>query len=265
MGLRRFMPPLQDILLLPAGSRAMDLFPPSLTAPFSFPANATTGGLASWRHIVETLANLKQKRSSLAVIDYREACFFRQGTGWLPGLAAAAQAAIFRPSSLGELLVFAFLVRQKVPIALINRSDAGQIPPGSDWYYRRCHACFVRELSSQPEMNLRGLFTLSGGNPETNRRSRKILSLLDPHCPKGRDPSKLRPISLGMPDEWVHEIPAGREKKWDVFFAGDLHGKVCAEGWWMKFALGPDALGTVSCFGILFLGGNTWNSWPPPV
>jgi hypothetical protein len=74
-------------------------------------------------------------------------------------------------------------------------------------------------------MTLKSLFSTSGGNRQTNRRARRILGLLDPRCPKGRDTSKLRPISLGIPDEWIHEIPATKEKEWDVFFAGDLYEK----------------------------------------
>lgn len=201
----------------------MDLFPPCLPAPFTFPWNRSRG--VTWPRMAASLANLLSNPPCLAVVNYRETPFFRPGSGWVAGLASGAQASLVRPSRLGELLVFLALVRKKVPVALINRSDLGEIPLASDWYYRRCRACFVRELSPQPEMALRGLFTLSGGNPETNRRSRKILSLLDPQCPRSRDTSKLRPISLGMPDEWIHEIPAGEKKQWDVFFAGDLHEK----------------------------------------
>lgn len=68
----------------------------------------------------------------------------------------------FRSSRLGELLFFAFLTRNNIPIALLNRSDVGEIPAGSDWYYRRCHACFVRELNPQPEMSLKICFPFRG-------------------------------------------------------------------------------------------------------
>jgi len=158
-------------------------------------------------------------------VNYREKAFFRAGMGWASGIGSAARAAFVRPSRLGELLFFASLVRHKVPIALLNRSDVGELPSASDWYYRRCHACFVREFSPQPEMTLKSLFSLSGGNPETNRRGRKLLSIVDPRCPTGRDISKLRPISLGMPEDCVSEIPFDQLKEYDVFFAGDLHEK----------------------------------------
>ena len=140
-------------------------------------------------------------------------------------MGALCRSAFADPSRLGDLLIFAALIRLRVPIALLNRSDLGELPAGSGWYYQRCHACFIRELSPQPEINLKSLFTLSGGNPETNRRGRRLQALLDPHCPAGRDTAKLRPISLGIPDKSVAKIPFGEEKKWDVFFAGDVKEK----------------------------------------
>ena len=211
------------IFLLQAGYCEMDLFPGSLPSPFW--SSHTPGRWLSWTRIGNTLRRLRKSPPGLAIVNYREESFFRAGTGWAGGLGPAARAALFRPSRVGELLFFAQLIRQRIPIALLNRSDIGEIPAASEWYYRRCHACFVRELFPQLEMTLKSLFSTSGGNPQTNRRARRILGLVDPHCPKGRDPSELRPISLGMPDEWVHEIPATKEKEWDVFFAGDLHEK----------------------------------------
>jgi len=201
----------------------MDLFPGSLPSPFW--TSHTPGQRLSWKRIGDTLRRLRTSSPGLAIVNYREESFFRTGTGWAGGLGSATWAALFRPSRVGELLFFAQLVRQRIPIALLNRSDIGEIAAASEWYYRRCHACFVRELSPQPEMTLKSLFSTSGGNPQTNRRARKILGLLDPPYPKDRDTSKLRPMSLGIPDEWIHEIPLIKEKEWDVFFAGDLHEK----------------------------------------
>lgn len=211
------------IFLLQSGRVEMDLFPGFLPPPFWSSHNP--GRKLTWTQIFKILRSLRRNPPALAVVNYREEAFFRPGTGWAGGLGSAARAAFFRPTHLGELLIFSQLVRQQVPIALLNRSDVGEIPVGSEWYYRRCQTCFVRELSPQPEMTLKALFSLSGGNPQSNRRARKILSLFDPCCSTHRDSSKLRPISLGMPDEWIPQIPQGGEKEWDVFFAGDLHEK----------------------------------------
>jgi len=201
----------------------MDLFPGSLPDPFW--GSHTPGQRLSWTRMGDTLRRLRKSPPGLAIVNYREVPFFRTGTGWAGGLGSAARAALFRPSRLGELLFFAQLVRQRVPIALLNRSDIGEIPVASEWYYRRCHACFVRELSPQPEMTLKSLFSTSGGNPQTNRRARRILGLVDPDCPQGRITEKIRPISLGFPGEGSPRIPSGQTKEWDLFFAGDLHEK----------------------------------------
>lgn len=211
------------IFLLQGGHSEMDLFPGSLPSPFW--SSRTPGQDLSWSQIGKTLRKLRRNPPGLAVVNYREQAFFRTGTGWMGGLGSAARAALFRPSRLGELLFFAQLVRQQVPITLVNRSDVGEIPVGSEWYYRRCHTCFIRELCPQPEMTLKALFSTSGGNPQSNRRARRVLALLDPHAPRERITEKLLPISLGIPDESIHQIPFGQPKEWDLFFAGDLHGK----------------------------------------
>ena len=222
-GVEIFMDFSSGICLLQSGHVEMDLFPGSLPSPFW--SSHTPGQKLTWNQIVRTLQKLRRNPPSMAVVNYREEAFFRTGTGWASGIGSATRAAFFRPSRLGELLFFAFLTRNNIPIALLNRSDVGEIPAGSDWYYRRCHACFVRELNPQPEMSLKNLFSLSGGNPQSNRRARRILGLFDPSCPIGRVTSKLHPISLGTPDESIHEIPHGQPKEWDLFFAGDLHEK----------------------------------------
>ena len=213
----------RGIFLLRSGHVEMDLFPGTLPSPF-WSSHATDQKFA-WMQIVGTLRKLRRQPPVLAIVNYREEAFFRAGTGWASGIGSAARAAFVRPSRLGELLFFASLVRHKVPIALLNRSDVGELPSASDWYYRRCHACFVRELSPQPEITLKSIFTLSGGNPETNRRGRKLLGVLDPLCPVSRDTAKLRPISLGVPEENIAKILFDRRKEYDVFFAGDLHEK----------------------------------------
>lgn len=212
-----------EVFLLQAGHSEMDLFPVSLPSPFW--SSHSPGKRLAWTQIVKTLRRLHRNPPALAVVNYREGAFFRNGTAWAGGLGSAGRAAFFHPSRLAELLFFAFLTRHNVPVALLNRSDVGEIPVASDWYYRRCVTSFVRELSPQPEMNLKALFSLSGGNPQSNRRARKILGLLDPHCPTVRDTSKIRPLSLGMPDEWIPQIPQVQKKEWDVFFAGDRHEK----------------------------------------
>ena len=211
------------IFLLQSGHSEMDLFPVSLPTPFW--SSHIPSEKLGWIQVVRTLRRLRKNPPSLAVVKYREDALFRTGTGWVGGLVSAVRAAFFRPSRLAELLFFSFLTRHNIPIALINRSDVGEIPAGSDWYYRRCHACFVRELSPQPESTLKSLFTISGGNSEVNRRSRMFLSFFDPRCPIGRNIDKLRPLSLGLPDESILDIQFGMEKKWDVFFAGDHHEK----------------------------------------
>jgi len=211
-----------EIFLLQAGHGEMDLFPGSLPSPFW--SSHTPGRRLSWTRIGDTLRRMRKNPPLLAIVNYREEPFFRTGTGWASGLGSAAWSVLFRPSRLGELLFFAQLIRQRIPIALLNRSDIGEIPAASDWYYRRCHVCFVRELSPQPEMTLKSLFSTSGGNPQTNRRARRILGLMDPPCPPTRITTKLRPISLGLPDSGRLPAPSAT-KKHDIFFAGDLHEK----------------------------------------
>lgn len=212
-----------EVFLLQAGHSEMDLFPVSLPSPFW--SSHVPGRRLSWTKISSILRRLRETPPRLAVVNYREESFFRTGTGWAGGLGSAALAALFRPSRIGELLCFAQLIRRQVPIAMLNRSDVGEIPAASGWYYQRCHTCFVRELSPQPELTLKSLFSGSGGNPQTNRRARRVIGLIDPDCPKGRKIDKIRAISLGIPDEAAHRIPFGQPKKWDLFFAGDLHEK----------------------------------------
>jgi len=178
-----------------------------------------------WKERVALFHSFRSHPPRLVVVTARQNSVFLDRTGWLGGLAGLVRTRLKYPSDLLILFLFAKSVRQKIPIALVNRSDDGRLLPGSDWFYRRCHACFVRELHPLPEIALRDLFTPSGGNPQTSRRARRILSWFDPDCPTRRDISKLRPISLGVRDGAVTDGPEKAKKKWDLFFAGDLHEK----------------------------------------
>jgi len=210
-----------NIFILESGSSPLDLFADAGEHHFRHSRNPGDSG---WGPVVASLRELEQKPWDLAVVNCRETCFFQAGAGWGRGLGRASLAAGKRPEEIGHLLMFAKLVRRGIPIALVNRSDQGRIPLGSDWFFRRSHLCFVRELNPLLEFALADLFTPSGGNPQANRRARRILSWADSGCPTVRDTAKLRPISLGLPDP--ARLPApNREKKYDVFFAGDLHEK----------------------------------------
>lgn len=178
-----------------------------------------------WKQRIGLFHRLSFHPPQLVVVTARQDSVFLNRTGWLGGVAGLVRARLKYPSDLMILALFAKAVWQKIPIALVNRSDDGRLLPASDWFYRRCHACFVRELHPLPEIALRDLFTPSGGNPQSNRRSRRILSWFDPSCPTRRDISKLRPISLGVRDETPGSFRGATDKKWDLFFAGDLHEK----------------------------------------
>lgn len=178
-----------------------------------------------WEPFRRALQELDRNPFDLAVVQTRDEALFRDGSGWGGGLGRALLAAIFRPEKIGPLLLFSRVIRKNIPVALLNHTDCGRISPASDWFYRRAQACFVRELHPQPEIALQDLFTPSGGNPRANRRARHLVSLCDPACPMKRNLSKLRPISLGISSQALAMIPAPAEKKWDLFFSGDLGEK----------------------------------------
>lgn len=210
-----------NIFILEGGSSLLDLF---VNAGEHHFRRSRNHGDSGWGPVRAALGDLERQSWDLAVVNCRETCFFQPGSGWGRGLGRAGQAAWKRPEEIGHLLMFAKLVRRGIPIALVNRSDQGRIPLGSDWFFRRSHRCFIRELNPLPEFALADLFTPSGGNPQANRRARRIISWADSGCPAGRDTTKLRPISLGLADPGRLPAPTP-EKKYDVFFAGDLHEK----------------------------------------
>jgi len=210
-----------NIFVLESGASLLDLFAEASEHRFH---HSRGFGKRGWGPIRAALRELDGAFWDLAVVNCRETCFFQAGAGWGRGLGRAFLTAWKNPEEIGHLLLFAKLVRKRIPIALINRSDQGRLPLGSDWFFRRSHLCFVRELNPLPEFALADLFTPSGGNLQANRRARRILAWADPGCPTGRDTAKLRPLSLGLPNAAQLPAPAP-QKKYDVFFAGDLHEK----------------------------------------
>lgn len=179
----------------------------------------------SWKNLYSILQRFRREPPDFLVVTEREFSCFGNHDSWPAGIFRLGRQLIRRPVDALVLCLFAEAVKRNVPIALINRSDNGRLPPGTDWFYRRCHACFVRELHPLPEIALQDLFTPSGGNPQTSRRGRRLVSWIDPGCPKQRDTSKLRPVSLGISSRAFGMISPAREKKWDLFFAGDLEEK----------------------------------------
>jgi len=180
---------------------------------------------SSWKNLVSALGKFRREPPDVVAVTEREFSAFAKRDSWPTGIGRFGRQLFRRPDDALILLLFASVVKRNIPIALINRSDNGRLLPGTDWFYRRCHACFVRELHPLPEMALQDLFTPSGGNPQTNRRARRLVSWIDPGCPVDRDSSKLRPISLGIPSQAMRKMPAAAQKQWDLFFAGDLEEK----------------------------------------
>jgi len=210
------------ILILQPGVTPLDLW--AEASPGTL--DRVGGGQAlSWSGFLGLRRSLRESPPDLVVVSDREKALLPPGMGWLRGTAASLRAAVKHRMDFFILALFGWAVRQGIRIALVNRSDDGRLRPGSDWFYRRCHACFVRELHPLPEMALRELFTPSGGNPQTNRRARRVTSWFDPACPTHRDITKLRPISLGIPDGAVGNFRGPEKRPWDIFFAGDLHEK----------------------------------------
>jgi len=210
------------ILLLQPGPAKLDLFGDVCGHSVT---RVGAGEKTGWRHFFRLLRQFQEDPPELVLVTQREFCCLPPRAGWLQGGLAFLQCFGKNPVDFFILCFFAQAVRKQLPIALINRSDNGRLLPGSDWFYRRSHACFVRELHPQPEIALQHLYTPTGGNPQTNRRARKVLSWIDPACPAHRDLEKLRPISLGVLPESLLQIRPRPIKEWDVFFAGDLHEK----------------------------------------
>lgn len=210
------------ILLLQPGCTPLDLFKSSSDHRVE---RVGGGERLSWSGFSALHCSLRSNPPDFVVVTDREKSFLPPGVGWIRGAGSCLRAFIKNPKDFFIFILFAQAVRQGLPIAMVNRSDDGRLLPGSDWFYRRCHACFVRELHPLPEIALRELFTPSGGNPQTNRRARRMTSWFDPACPSLRDISKLRPISLGVPDGMAGNRPIRKDKSWDIFFAGDLHEK----------------------------------------
>jgi hypothetical protein len=210
------------ILLLQPGHSLLDLF----NSPSPHEITSIGGGQKlSWREIFSFLRSFPTKSTDLLVVTEREKSLLYQKDGWIRGAVRACRSFFQDPVDFLILLLFAKAVRLGIPIAMINRSDNGRILPGSDWFYRRCHACFVRELHPQPEIALQDLFTPSGGNPQNNRRARQLIARLDPGCPSVRDISKLHPISLGARSEALSTTTPENTKEWDLFFSGNLNEK----------------------------------------
>jgi len=210
------------ILLLQPGVTPLDLF---LSLSDHQVERVGGGERLSWSAFSALCRSLRSNPPGIVLVTDREKSFLPPGVGWIRGAGSCWRAFMKNSQDFFIFTLFNWAVRQGLPIAMVNRSDDGRLLPGSDWFYRRCHTCFVRELYPLPEIALRELFTPSGGNPQTNRRARWITSWFDPTCPRQRDISKLRPISLGVPDGVVANPPSQKEKSWDIFFAGDLHEK----------------------------------------
>lgn len=183
------------------------------------------GKCMSWGTFLGYLKGFHQDAPELLLVTQREFSCFPPKAGWTHGMVSFLRRLFKDPNDFFIFCLFGKAVRHRIPIALINRSDNGRLLPGSDWFYRRCHAAFVRELHPQPEMALQHLYSPTGGNPQTNKRARRLMGWIDPASPSDRNLDKLRPISLGVSPEVASKIPTKDSKEWDVFFAGDLKEK----------------------------------------
>jgi len=197
------------IFVLDTGHSRMDLFadPAAAACTHAWDREFPRAG---WTDVRRALRLVSSCRWDLAVVNMREFCFFRRNAGGLDGIWRFMRGAWKHPREIGELLVFARLVKSGVPIALVNRSDRGGVWDGSDWFFRNCHACFIRELHPDPRWSL---LDLSG----TNLWARRLggSGALGP-----RDWNKLRPISLGLPDP--ESFPSPAPKEFDVLYG---HGR----------------------------------------
>jgi len=210
------------ILLLQPGPAKLDLFQESSSHSVT---QVGAGKPLSWGSFFNLWKGFHRNPPELLLVTQREFSCLPPHTGWVHG-ATSFTRNLFRNRE--DFFIFCFFrqaVLRQIPIALINRSDNGRLLPGTEWFYRRCHAAFVRELHPQPEMALQHLYTPTGGNPQTNKRARSLLRWIDPACPSPRNLEKLRPISLGVSPAVLSKIPSKDSKEWDVFFAGDLNEK----------------------------------------
>lgn len=213
------------VFLLQAGFVDLDFFAHAQPHEVIKMGGRAQGFWASWDSFQSMVHLFRVQPPDLMIVTEREKAFWEPRVSWTRGGCEVFHRLLRRPVDIFILAIFMRAVRRNIPVAMMNRSDSGRFTPGSEWFFRRCHASFVRELHPLPEIALQDLFTPSGGHPQTNRRSRQLISWLDPDCPQGRNAAKLRPISLGIPDEAVSGISWGAPKQWDLFFAGDFHEK----------------------------------------
>lgn len=210
------------ILLLQPGPAKLDLFQESSGHSVT---QVGAGKPMSWGSFFNLWREFHQNPPELLLVTQREFSFLPPHTDWAHGATSFTRNLFRNLEDFFILCLFRQAVLRQIPIALINRSDNGRLFPGTEWFYRRCHAAFVRELHPQPEMALQHLYSPTGGNPQTNKRARRLLHWIDPACPSRRNLEKLRPISLGVSPDVASKIPTKDSKEWDVFFAGDLNEK----------------------------------------
>ena len=194
--------PSQRIFILDTGHSRLDLF---VDAPehACTPAWGDAFTRAGWPEVRRALRLASSVRWDLAVVNMREFCFLRPHACLPDGIWRLVRAMGKSPRQIGELLVFARLWRSGVPIALVNRSDRGGVWAGSDWFFRKCHACFLREMNPDPRWPILDL-------PETHPWSRRWAGT-GPGTIQREDWAKLHPISLGLPDPGSYPAPGPKE------------------------------------------------------
>lgn len=203
--------PEKRVFVLDTGHSRMDLFADPGAPACTHAWDLESPG-AGWAAVRRALRLVSSDHWDLAVVNMREFCFLRRNSSGLDGTWRFTRAAWKNPRAIGELLVFSRLRKANVPLALINRSDRGGVWDGSDWFFRNCHACFIRELNPDPRWSLLDL-------PGTNAWARRLAGVgsgaIGP-----RDWQKLRPISLGLPDP--ESFPPLAPKEFDVLYG---HGR----------------------------------------
>jgi len=204
--------PRKKIFVLDSGRNRLDLFAdaPEHSCHFAWDPGSPGNG---WSAVGRALRMVSSQRWDLAAINMREFCFLRRHAAWPDGAWRVFRAVWKAPREIGELLVFLRLRQAGVPVALVNRSDRGGVWDGSDWFFRSCHACFIRELNPDPRWSL---LDLSGTNVWARRLAGAGSGAIGP-----RDWNKLRPISLGLPDPGSFPTSPG-PKEIDVLYG---HGR----------------------------------------
>lgn len=192
--------PGKKIFVLDTGHSRMDLFadPAAIDCTHAWNRDFPRAG---WAEVRRALRLASSCRWDLAVVNMREHCFLRRHAPWPDGVWRLVRAASRTPREIGELLVFSRLRQAGVPVALVNRSDRGGVWDGSDWFFRNCHACFIRELNPDPRWSL---LDLSGTNVWARRLAGAGAIGL-------RDWNKLRPLSLGLPEPESFPLPGPKE------------------------------------------------------